>query len=97
VLESDQRLAAITLHSIEGPLKVKGVQWNNAGMPAWGKTMTDTQIAQILTFIRGNKDWGNNAPAVTPETVKAVRARFAGRTKTWSQAELDAEKWDAAP
>jgi mono/diheme cytochrome c family protein len=34
--------------------------------------MTDAQIAQVLTYVRNS--WGNNAPAVTEDVVKAERA-----------------------
>jgi hypothetical protein len=34
--------------------------------------MTDVQIAQVLTYVRDS--WGNNAPAVTDDVVKAERA-----------------------
>ena len=32
---------------------------------------TDEQVAAVLTFVRNS--WGNKAPAVTPDQVKALR------------------------
>lgn len=40
-------------------------------MPPFGWRLSDRQIADVVTFIRGS--WGNDAPAVTSEDVKKVR------------------------
>jgi hypothetical protein len=40
-----------------------------------------------LTYVR--KSWGNDAPAVTPEQVAAVRKETANRTANWTAAELE--------
>ena len=37
--------------------------------------MADEDIAAVITFVRGNAEWGNKASAVTPERVKAVREK----------------------
>ncbi|EHH67394.1 gluconate 2-dehydrogenase, cytochrome c subunit [Gluconobacter morbifer G707] len=39
-------------------------------MPAYRQMLSNQQIADVVTFIR--KSWGNNAAAVTAETVKAL-------------------------
>jgi mono/diheme cytochrome c family protein len=44
------------------------------GMPSFGWRLTDEQVADILTYVRNN--WGNQAPAVSPETVKRIRSEL---------------------
>ena len=55
-------------------------------MPPIGAGMTDDQVAAVLTFIR--RSWGQSASAVTPGSVGAVRAQVAGRTRPWTNDEL---------
>lgn len=82
------RLIRIVLHGLQGPIEVKGQQWNGV-MLAWGDTLAnDQEIAAILTFIRQNKEWGNNAPAVTPDTVRAIREKTSNRVEHWTAREL---------
>ena len=50
--------------------------------------MTDEQIAAVLTFVRQNKEWGNDAPAVTTEQVAAIRAKIKARAAAFTPAEL---------
>jgi mono/diheme cytochrome c family protein len=42
-------------------------------MPAWKNTLTDQQIAAVVTFIR--QSWGNQAEAVSAEMVVKNRKR----------------------
>jgi mono/diheme cytochrome c family protein len=42
------------------------------GMPSLGWRLNDEQAANILTYVRNN--WGNKAPAVSPETVARIRS-----------------------
>jgi mono/diheme cytochrome c family protein len=44
------------------------------GMPSFGWRLTDEQVANILTYVRNN--WGNQAPAISPETVKRIRSEL---------------------
>jgi mono/diheme cytochrome c family protein len=57
-------------------------------MVAWGPILSDEDIAAVITFVRGNKEWGNNAPAVTPERVKAVREKIKNRPTPFTPDEL---------
>jgi mono/diheme cytochrome c family protein len=50
--------------------------------------LTDEQIADVLTYVRGNKEWGNDAPPVTAEQVKTVREKTAGRSSQWFVTDL---------
>jgi mono/diheme cytochrome c family protein/glucose/arabinose dehydrogenase len=57
-------------------------------MPPVGNVLNDAQIAAVLTYIR--REWGNAATPVDPAVVKTIRALTAGRTKPWTDAELNA-------
>jgi mono/diheme cytochrome c family protein len=41
-------------------------------MPSFGWRLSDDQVANILTYVRNN--WGNQAPAVSAETVGRIRS-----------------------
>ena len=60
----------------------------NGTMVPWKDTLSDEEIAAVLTFVRQNKAWGNDAPAVTPEQVKAVREKTARHSTSWFPDEL---------
>ncbi|HEV2803293.1 MAG TPA: c-type cytochrome [Chthoniobacterales bacterium] len=83
-----RRLGMIVLKGLQGPLTVKGAQYGTAVMQPWDKTLTDAKIADVLTYIRS--DWGNNASAVKPEEVAALRKELAGRSDSLTEAELQA-------
>jgi mono/diheme cytochrome c family protein len=55
-------------------------------MPPLGATLSDEQIAGVLTYVR--RQWGNTGSAVTPAAVAAARAETAGRTRPWTAEEL---------
>jgi len=80
-----ERAIRIVLNGLTGPIQVKGTPWNNT-MVAWRDTLTDEQIAAILTYVRGT--WGNKAPPVKTEDVKAVRDATQNRTTYWTAPEL---------
>ena len=81
------RLIRIILQGPTGQFTVKGETVNySAAMPPFGSAFTDQQIAGILSFIRSN--WGNAAPAVTPDQVKAVREETKDRSAAWTMDEL---------
>jgi mono/diheme cytochrome c family protein len=82
------RLIRIVLHGLAGPIKVLGQDWNLAMLP-WKDTMDDAQIAAVLTYVRGNREWGNTAGPVKAEEVAAIRKAEAGRALNWTAAELD--------
>ena len=90
---SAERLASIILKGNAGPFTIEGKPYNNI-MPAQELMMDDAKIASIMTYVRAN--FGNSAPAVTPEVVAAARKKYADRKTPWTQPELDAWKDDAA-
>ncbi|MCE0523071.1 MAG: cytochrome c [Methylacidiphilales bacterium] len=85
VLGSKERLAAIMLHGISGPITVKGGNYGSAQMPGWADK-SNAQLANVMTYIRAT--WGNTAGPVKPEEVAAARTKFASQTNPWDQAGL---------
>ena len=72
------RTIRIVLHGKEGEML----------MPPIGGSMTNEQIANVLTYVR--RAWGNSASPITPDEVREVRGATAGRNKPWTEAELRA-------
>jgi mono/diheme cytochrome c family protein len=83
--DASNRLIAIVLKGLQGPVQVKGQSFNNA-MQAWEGQYTDQQLAAILNYVRS--DWGNNAPEIPPEAVKAMRDELKNRKEQWTFNEL---------
>jgi cytochrome c oxidase cbb3-type subunit 2 len=79
VLGDKERLIKISMYGLMGEIEVNGVKYNNVmappGIPPG--SLTDEQIASVLTYIRN--DWGNSASAVSAEEVATVRASLKGR------------------
>jgi mono/diheme cytochrome c family protein/glucose/arabinose dehydrogenase/HEAT repeat protein len=57
-------------------------------MPPIGATLTDDQIASVLTYVR--REWGQVGDPVDSAAVAAVRTQTAGRTRPWTDDELQA-------
>lgn len=55
-------------------------------MPPLGQSLSDDQLAQVLTYIRGS--FGNNAPPIHPAIAKEFRQLYAFRKKPWTEQEL---------
>jgi len=85
--EGPGRIARMVLDGGQGPITVSGQVYNGT-MIAHRDLLTDDEIAAVLTYIRQNQNWGNNASAVTPDQVKAIREKTAGRVRAWSADEL---------
>ena len=49
-------------------------------------TLTDEQIASVLTYIR--REWGHTASAVVPDDVLEIRQLTAGRKRPWTEEEI---------
>ena len=68
-------LAGDALVKLDDPTVVIATLLNGrGGMPRFGGSFDDEQIAAIVSYIRSS--WGNNASAVTPDQVAKVRASF---------------------
>ena len=79
-----KRLIRIVMHGLAGPTQVIGKNYGLVPMPPMG--LDDQQLADVLTYVR--KSYGNKAPAVMVDEVKAVREEAKGRTAPWSTVEL---------
>jgi mono/diheme cytochrome c family protein len=81
-----RRPAMIVLKGLQGPVKVKGQQFGTAVMQPWDKTLTDKQIADVLTYERS--DWGNSASPVTAEQIAALRKELANHPNSFTEPEI---------
>jgi mono/diheme cytochrome c family protein len=81
------RVIRIALNGLTGPITVKDQPFNGTMVP-WKDLLSDEEIAAVLTYIRQNKEWGNHAPEVTPERVKAVREKIKSRSTSFTPEEL---------
>jgi mono/diheme cytochrome c family protein len=81
------KFSKIVMHGLTGPIKVNGREFKQPApipMPPMG--LNDQQMADVLTYLRSN--FGNRAPAVKPDEVKAVRDANSARSGFWTQEEL---------
>ncbi len=72
--------------SVPARILLNGKEGTVGLMPPLGATLTDDQIAGVLTYIR--REWGQTGSPVTPALVRDVRAANAGRTRPWTNQEL---------
>ncbi len=79
------RLARIVLNGLQGPVTVKGIEWNNAMLP-WRDVLSDVEIASVLTYIRN--EWGNKAAPVSPDSIKQIRGDTKDQSEAWTAADL---------
>jgi mono/diheme cytochrome c family protein len=90
VLGSEERVIRIVLYGLNGPVHVKGADYNSS-MPVMGKVagsgynLSDDKVAAVLTYVR--QSFGNTASPITAEQVAAVHAKE-GDHKPMSQEEL---------
>jgi mono/diheme cytochrome c family protein/glucose/arabinose dehydrogenase len=86
VLGSPERLVRITLQGLRGPVKVGNVVYEME-MPSMG-ALGDEQIADLLTYIRMEPEWGHEATPVDPAMVARIRKATEARQDAWTAAEL---------
>jgi mono/diheme cytochrome c family protein len=72
-------LARIPLVGLNGPIQVAGKDWN-LSMAPMGATLSDADLAAVLTCIR--ESWGNKYGAVSADEVKAARAAISGNPQS---------------
>ena len=72
VLGDKNQLIKIVLKGMNTEVEINGDVYHNV-MPPHETTMTDQQIADVLTYVRNN--FGNKAKAITEADVKTVRAK----------------------
>lgn len=78
------RLIALTLHGVSGPIEVNDVHYSGL-MPGFSH-LSDAELASLLTHMRAS--WGNRAKGVTEADVRAVRRQTAARRTPWTSDEL---------
>ena len=86
--EGPNRIVRVVLHGLNGPIDVNGQPFNGTMVPFGDFLRDDKDVGAVLTFIRQNKAWGNNASAVKVGDVKAIREATQGRDLPWTAAEL---------
>jgi mono/diheme cytochrome c family protein len=86
--EGPNRLIRIVLNGLQGPVDVDGRQFDSNAMIPWRDTLNDADIAALLSFLRGNNDWGHNASPIAAEQVTRVRAETKDRAGQWTVGEL---------
>ena len=64
------KVIAIVKNGLSGKISVNGTTYNGQ-MPAWKGTLSDSDIASVVTYIRSA--WSNKASAVTTADVTAVK------------------------
>lgn len=68
------RIIRIVLQGFQGSgLVVSGKPFPTTGQMVPWHALSDDDIAAVITYVR--QAWGNKAPPVTPERVRAVRAK----------------------
>jgi len=72
VLGDKKQLITILLKGLNDPIEIDDDEFHNPMPPQ--PTLTDQQIADVLTFVRNS--FGNKASAVTATEVKNVRAKL---------------------
>ena len=73
-----ERVIRIVLNGKEGTML----------MPPIGSSLTNDQIAAVLTYVR--RSWGNSASPIDAAQVAEVRGATLGRKKPWTEEELRA-------
>jgi mono/diheme cytochrome c family protein len=81
-----RRMGMIVLKGLQGPVTVKGQQYGTAVMQPWDKTLTDKQIADVMTYERS--EWGNSASPVTPEQIAALRKELANHPESFAEHDI---------
>lgn len=87
-----ENLIRIQLRGLQGPITVKGAQYNSV-MPPQAQ-QSDAEIAAVLTYVRSN--FGNDASPVTPDQVKALREEV-GKGMLREEDLIDPNKVEVTP
>jgi mono/diheme cytochrome c family protein len=88
-LQDPRRLIRIVLHGLEGPITVNGNLYNESNrlsMPGMQKSLSDEQVAGVLTYAR--REFVDDATPIDIETVAVLRKHLNSRTRPWTEQEL---------
>ncbi len=72
-----ERLAAIMVYGLQGPIKVLGKDYNGVMAPL-GATCDDQTLADIATYVRSS--WSNKASKVTADVIANARKKYGSRS-----------------
>jgi cbb3-type cytochrome c oxidase subunit III len=65
-----KRVIHTVKYGLKGKIVAKGVKYDGV-MPAWRGTLSDSQIADVISYVRTT--WGNTGSTVTAAQVSAVK------------------------
>jgi mono/diheme cytochrome c family protein len=85
VAGDEERLIRIVLHGLRGDVEVQGETFNG-DMPGWGSSLSNAQIASVLTYVRSS--WGNASAPIVTARVAEIRTATAKRKVPWTLTEL---------
>ena len=88
--KSANRVVRIVLDGLNGPLVVNGQPFTTSAQmtPFKDTLVSDDDVAAVLSFVRSNKDWHNDAPDVSPALVKNIRDQVKAHAGPFSPDEL---------
>ncbi len=88
VTDNVDRMGAIMIYGLMGPISVKGTVYNNVMAPM-GSTLNDAQLAAIASYVRSA--WSNKAEPVDPAVFTNLRQKW-GTRGPFAITELGEEK-----
>ena len=82
-----ERLVRIILHGMQGPVSVKGEQWNGI-MPGHAALLgfTNEVASGLMTYL--HRAWGHKGRIVEPSFIRETRLATADRIQPWTAADL---------
>tara|TARA_R110002124_G_scaffold57700_5_gene161367 strand:+ start:43455 stop:46649 length:3195 start_codon:yes stop_codon:yes gene_type:complete len=84
---NEERFIKIVLNGLMGPIEVLGKDYpGQVPMTPYGGMLNDKEVAAVITYVRNS--FGNEASAISPDKVKAVRAAIKDKTGFYSPTEL---------
>lgn len=86
VLEDPRVTVAILLKGLQGPLEVKGAQYNGL-MPPWADQLKDAEIAAVTSYIRSELG-DNKADPIDEAFVAKLREELKERTTPYTATDL---------
>jgi len=90
VIGDERRLVAIVIKGLNGPLKVKGQQFNGVLIPVdtqFPVLKDNEKLADVLNYIRTAWENKKDKP-ITADFIQKVRDEFKDRTAPWTEAEV---------
>ncbi|RYU94591.1 PVC-type heme-binding CxxCH protein [Emticicia agri] len=84
---NEERAIKIVLKGLLGPIEVNGKKYpGQVPMTPFEGLLNDKEVAAVLTYVRNS--FGNKAPAIQPEKVKAVRTALKNQKDIYNASKL---------